>query len=148
MSRRAAAGLAIALALTTAAAHAAPLKAPAPDANLFVYRAHTDFGWAASLKVDGVGVAALGNGAYTATRLAPGEHRLTLAWPMMSGFRSTETAVTVEAGKTYYFEIRGLDPRFMTGLMVGARIGAMLTQAEDAAGPGAVAQCCAFQPPK
>ena len=142
------AGAAAALALMAAAAQAAQFRAPAADANLFVYRAHTDFGWAASLKVDGVGVAALGNGAYTATRLAPGEHRLTLAWPMMSGFRSTETAVTVEAGKTYYFEIRGLDPRFMTGLMVGARIGAMLTQAEDAAGPGAVAQCCAFQPPK
>ncbi len=148
MFRRAAAGLAIALALTTATAQAASPKAPAGDANLFVYRAHTDFSWAATVKVDGAKLASLGNGAYTATHLAPGEHSLTLGWPMMSGFRSIDTPLTVEPGKTYYFEVRGLDQRYMTGLMVGARIAASLAPVEDTAGPGTVAQCCAFQPPK
>jgi hypothetical protein len=132
MFRRAATGLAIALTLTAAATQAAAPKGPAPDANLFVYRAHTDFSWAATVKVDGAKLAPLGNGAYTATHLAPGEHSLTLAWP----------------GKTYYFEVRGLDQRYMTGLMVGARIAASLAPVEDTAGPGTVAQCCAFQPPK
>jgi len=141
------AAITFALALTAGVAHAAP-KAPAADANLFVYRAHTDFGWSASLKVDGSNLAALGNGAFTATRLAPGEHTLTLGWPMMSGFRSIDTPLTVEAGKTYYFEIRGLDQRYMTGLMVGARIAASLAPVEDAVAPGAIAQCCAFQPPR
>jgi len=148
---RPSAAIGLALALTTAAAipavGAAP-RAPAADANLFVYRIHTDFGWAANLKVDGATLASLGNGAYTATRLAPGEHTLTLGWPMMSGFRSIDTPLTVEPGKTYYFEIRGLDPRFMTGLMVGARIAASLAPAEESAAPGTIAQCCAFQPPK
>jgi hypothetical protein len=144
---RTSAAIGLALALTAAAVQAAP-KAPAADANLFVYRAHTDFGWAASLKVDGANVASLGNGAYTATRLTPGEHTLTLGWPMMSGFRSIDTPLTVEPGKTYYFEIRGLDQRYMTGLMVGARIAASLAPAEETAAPGALAQCCAFQPPK
>ena len=67
---------------------------------------------------------------------------------MMSGFRSIDTPLTVEPGKTYYFEIRGLDQRYMTGLRVGARIAASLAPAEGAAAPGAIAQCCAFQPPK
>ena len=58
---RISAAIGLALALTTASVQAAP-KAPAADANLFVYRAHTDFGWAASLKVDGANVASLGNG--------------------------------------------------------------------------------------
>ena len=59
-------GLALALALVAGAAQAAP-KAPATDANLFVYRVHTDFGWAATLKLDGANAAALGNGVYTAS---------------------------------------------------------------------------------
>jgi hypothetical protein len=144
---RISAAIGIALALTAPAVQAAP-KAPAADANLFVYRAHTDFGWAASLKVDGASLASLGNGAYTATRLAAGEHTLTLGWPMMSGFRSIDTSVTVEPGKTYYFEVRGMDQRYMTGLMVGARIAASLAPTEAAAAPGTIAQCCAFQPPR
>ncbi len=149
---RTSAALALALALTAApvlqgGAHAAP-KAPAADANLFIYRAHTDFSWAAGLKVDGAALASLGNGAYTATHLTPGEHTLTLGWPMMSGFRSIDTTLTVEPGKTYYFEVRGLDQRYMTGLMVGARIAASLAPAEETIAPNAIAQCCAFQPPK
>jgi hypothetical protein len=131
-----------ALLLAVAAPALAQDSAPA-DANLFVYRDYAEpTVWAPTVKIDGRKLVAIGQNQYTAVRLTPGEHRIQLAWPFISGQTGKEGTITIEEGQTLYLEVVGTSQfdgiYFYTGSGMARR--------EDAS--AAIAECCKFKPPK
>ena len=122
---------------------------PAPDANLFIYRDYAEPTiWAPTVKIDGKKVVALGQNQYTAIRLAPGEHRISLAWPLLSGQSGKAGKIIVAEGKPMYLElvgtsrVSGFNSNGYTFLM-----GSGLELRGDSAAD-AIAKCCKFKPPK
>jgi hypothetical protein len=107
------AGLALALALAAGSALAEEIPAasagPPPNANLIVYRTWRAPIYPASIRVDGVQRATLGNHSYTALTVSPGKHRVKLIWKvaLLTGGRNESADVTVEPGKTTFVQIEG-----------------------------------------
>lgn len=102
---------------TEATPAAAPVAVPAPKAaeavaygRIYVYREKRFMGAALhhDIFLDGKQVAEIGNGSYFILKATPGAHKL------RGEEEKEEVAVTVEAGKTYYFRTQ-IMPGFMKG---------------------------------
>lgn len=125
----------------------APAAGEATDANLYVFRDYAEpTAWKPTVRIDGKKVAAIGQNEFTAVRIAPGPHRVTLGWPFLSGQSDAEVGIVVEPGRTLYLEIGGHvryaggypDMRFVKGSGFGMR----------ADGARAIAACCKFRKPQ
>lgn len=132
-------------------APATSAAAPAADANVFLIRAYAEPTlWSSTVKIDGRPVASLGQGAYTAVRLAPGAHRLKLNWPLLAAQANAEVSVLIEPEKTYYFLVLGqagpsrADQDDVTYIRSGSGFAALPAYR----GPSMIEACCKFQPPR
>jgi hypothetical protein len=145
--------LAIALAVTAASAVAQTADdpttgtAPADAAKLVVFRAYAQpTAWSPTLKVDGVKVVAIPNRGYTVTRIAAGDHKITLAWPILAGGGGGNMELTVEAGKTYYVEVTGFVNVMPSAGYIQMASGIALVEPEF--GVAKIRTCCTFKAPK
>jgi hypothetical protein len=77
-------------------------------ALVYVVRFHAEpVLWPATISVDGVEVAGLGQQGFTRFYVMPGRHEISSHWNLVSGQHSGTLAREFEAGKTYYVELVG-----------------------------------------
>lgn len=133
MNRLAVKGISRPFVLFVALAIAAPLlmtnhTAVADEANAVVYiiRARAEpTAFKAKLFVNGEKVAAIPNKAYSSVRLSPGTHDFEIKWSALAVGVKTVRSLDVQAGHTYYLELRshyagtiGLDVRHYAEIAV------------------------------
>ena len=141
-----------ALLLMLVVASSAPLSAqPVPtqppsvtENNLYIYRKYAEpTVFAATVKVDGSKIAALGNKQYIAVHVAPGEHTIDLTWPMFSGQHATEFAVTVPEGKRVYLQINGISRVVgVFGNLLETKVGSQIAEIDPEKASSIVDECC------
>ncbi len=114
-------------------------------ANVIVYRYYAEpTAWAATVKIDGEKLAAIGNKKWTAVKLEPGTYGFRTSWPIFSGQSGGRHQLTVEEDETYFLEIRGVSRSDGTYITTGSGIG-------EYTGPSPyerVAGCCSFKEPR
>lgn len=128
----------------------ASMAADLPEgANVIIYRAYAEpTVWAATVKIDGKKLVALGNKKWTAVKLASGSHEVTTGWSFMSGQSGGRYALTVEDGKTHLLEITGTSQ--LSGAYAEAfefQMGSGIAEVSGTAAFARVAQCCSFKTP-
>lgn len=114
------------------------------DANLVVYRKHAEpTAWMPTVKIDGVKIAALPNKHFTATRVPPGQHIVTLIWPFMAGQKRAEMSFILLDGERQYFEITGISRvvGFGYGYMF-VRRGSGIAQIKPDYAEKIIGECC------
>ncbi len=114
-------------------------------ANVIVYRFYAEpTAWAATVKIDGEKLAAIGNKKWTAVKLEPGTYEFRTSWPIFSGQSGGRHELTVEEGETYFLEIRGVSRSDGMYITTGSGIG-------EYTGPRPyerIAGCCSFKEPR
>ena len=114
-------------------------------ANVIIYRLYAEpTAWAATVKIDGRKLAAIGNKKWTAVKLEPGTYEVTTGWSFLSGQSGGSYTLTVEEGKTHFLEIVGQSRYGGTYYISGSGIG-------EFTGPRPyfrVSSCCSFKEPK
>jgi hypothetical protein len=131
----------------SAGAAAGELIGPPDDANLIIYRDYAQpTGFAATVKVDGRKVAALTNRRYTALRVTPGPHVVTLHWPFIAGQSSAKLDVTVVAGQRHYLAVTRISQ--FVGMSFGTlhfNTGSGIVEVEAEIAERALKACCVFK---
>ncbi len=131
----------------SAGAAAGEALGPSENANLIIYRDYAQpTAFAATVKVDGRKVAALTNRRYTALRVAPGPHTVTLHWPFVSGQSGAKLDVTVAEGQRHYLAVTGISQ--FAGISFGTmhfNTGSGLAEVKAEIAEGAVTACCVFK---
>jgi Protein of unknown function (DUF2846) len=134
-------------ALKASAAGPVNQAGPADDANLVIYRANAQpTAWAATVKIDGQKVAALTNRQFTALRVPPGAHKVTLSWPLISGQGGAKLDVTVNNGERHYLEVTGISQ--FAGMLLGTmyfNTGSGIAEAKPEYAEAVLKTCCTFK---
>ena len=124
---------------------AAPLIAPGSDANLFIFRDHAEPTlFSPTVKVDDRKVISIGEDRFTATRIAPGAHRISMAWPFLAKQPRVSGEFTLVEGQPIYFEVKGRS-RYE---VFAFRMETSLLQLPAEQGATRIRACCRFIPPK
>jgi hypothetical protein len=131
----------------SAGAAAGELVGPPDDANLTIYRDYAQpTGFAATVKIDGRKVAALTNRRYTALRVTPGPHVVTLSWPFIAGQSGAKINVKVAAGQRHYLAVTGIS--HFAGMSFGTmhfNTGSGIVEVDAEIAERAVKACCVFK---
>jgi hypothetical protein len=89
----------------------AEMALPQPSVNqavLVIYRDHAEpSALAAKIDVDGAQVLELPQKSFAYASVAPGKHALALRWPAASGTPGWRSDAEWQAGRTYYYQLRG-----------------------------------------
>jgi hypothetical protein len=114
------------------------------DANLVVYRKYAEpTAWMPTVKIDGVKIVALPNKHFTATRVPPGQHTVTLIWPFMAGQKRAEMSFVLLEGERQYFEITGTSRVVGVGYdYIVVRIGSGIAQIKPEYAEAIIDECC------
>jgi hypothetical protein len=147
--------IAISLGIGLLIAAAPPASVPAiepvvevagEDGLIFIYRAYAQpTAWAPAVRVDGRKIVGISNRSYTAVRVTPGDHIVTLKWPLIAAQGGAKMEVTVEKGKAHFVEVTGVS-QYVPGVYMRTGSGIALVQPEYAV--AAIKKCCKFQAPK
>ncbi len=116
------------------------------DGMIFVYRAYAQpTAWAPAVKLDGKKMIGISNRSYTAFKVKPGDHLVTLSWPLIAAQGGAKMEVTVEKGKAHFIEVTGVS-QYVPGVYIRTGSGIALVQPEHAV--PAIKKCCTYKAPK
>lgn len=117
-------------------------------ALVYVFRDRAEpTAWGATVHLGESKLATLKEDGFTWAYLAPGEHRVTLKWPLLSGQRESSFTLNVVANETYYLELVGVS-RLVSGPPSWSyQTGSGFAVRDARAGGEAISRCCRFQPP-
>ncbi len=116
------------------------------DGIIFVYRAYAQpTAWAPAVKLDGRKMIGISNRSYTAFKAKPGDHVITLSWPIIAAQGGAKMEVTVEKGKASFIEVTGVS-QYVPGVYIRTGSGIALVEPEHAV--PAIKKCCMYKPPK
>ena len=126
---------------------ASVLPLAVPDGhNLVIYREYAEpTAWSPTVKVDGVKIIAIPNKHYTSTRVEPGRHRVTLAWPILSSQHGGSMEIEVkDDGIVHYLEVVGVSRYDGFYITFGSGIG----EARPEYAAKLISECCRYKAPK
>jgi hypothetical protein len=116
------------------------------DGMVFVYREYAQpTVWSPTVKIDGRKVVAIRNRSYTAVRVKPGDHIVSLTWPIIAAQGGARMEVTVEKGKAHFVEVTGVS-QYVPGVYIRTGSGIALVSPDHAV--LTIEKCCKFSPPK
>ena len=121
------------------------------DANLVIFRVHAEpTVWSSAVKIDGKKMISIGQKKYTAIHLDPGQHHVTLSWPLLAAQRSAAIDLDLSDGNVHYLEITGIIRLLGAGPGPYLRWqeGSSIQEIEPGAGSKAVTECCTFKAAK
>lgn len=131
----------------------APAPAP-PDmpagANLVVYRQYAQpTAWMPTVKMDGIKIVALPNRHYTAAKVPPGKHKVTLSWPLLSGQHNATMEIDVVEGSRHYVEVTGISQYAGGGFgVMYFNMGSGIAEVRPEHAEKTLATCCKFKAAK
>ena len=124
------------------------------DANIIVYREYAEpIIWASTVKVDGEKVAALTNRRFTAMRVPPGQHTLTISWSRLAGQPPVSLDISVSEGERRFFEITGnskfagLGPGILGSIAMYINMSAGISEVKPEHANQVLSNCCKFKTP-
>jgi hypothetical protein len=116
------------------------------DGMVFIYREYAQpTAWSPTVKIDGRKVVAIRNRHYTAVRVKPGDHVVSLTWPIIAAQGGAKMEVTVEKGKAHFVEVTGVS-QYVPGVYIRTGSGIALVAPDHAV--LTIEKCCKFSPPK
>lgn len=123
-------------------------------ATVYVYRKYAEpTVWPVTIYFGNREVAALNQGSFTWTNIAPGKHQVRGVWPGFSGQQDASIEIEVKPATTYYLEVTGIS-RGLPGSGGGVaaslfplRMGSGINEVSPQAAEATLASCCTFRKP-